>query len=453
MKNYLVPKISFLLLALLVFTQAQSDLAVTVTNQNLGLVHEVRRIDLKKGLNHYLLSDIPQQIDATSVLVESLQKSFTVLEQNYEYDLIDVNKVLNKSIDQQVWIEDPSLGNITGKLLTSNDKFLMLLDEQGQLQIIPRNDKQKVLLKDYANQQNQFITKPTLVWKIEAQRAGQHDLALTYLTRGLNWQADYVGKLSTDDRQLNIACWVTLRNSSGKAFKNTRLKLMAGELNLVRQPVRQRAVLEEYMIAKTTRKPRFAEKAFFEYHLYSLDRRTDLLNNQVKQIQLFPETNIKVEKKFVVSSYKPDAVEVKISFRNSKQNNLGIPFPAGKVRLYKEDGKDLEFIGEDAIKHTPRDEEILLTVGKAFDVVSERDVLKRERISKNAEKLSVEYKIRNHKKQDIVVEIIEYVPGYRENELLNSTVKPIETKANFFKFQLAVKANGKANLKMVYLTR
>ena len=146
MKSYLVPKISALLCLMAMWLMAQSDLAITVTNQNLGLVHETRQIDLKKGLNDYLLTDIPQQIDATSVLIESLKKSFLVLEQNYEYDLINVDKVLAKSIDQQIWVVDPALGKISGTLLASNGRYLMLLDEQQQLQIIPRNDKQKVLL-------------------------------------------------------------------------------------------------------------------------------------------------------------------------------------------------------------------------------------------------------------------------------------------------------------------
>ncbi len=450
MKSYLVPKISAMLCVMAVWLMAQSDLAITVTNQNLGLVHETRQINLKKGLNDYLLTDIPQQIDATSVLIESLKKSFSVLEQNYEYDLINVDKVLAKSIDQQIWVVDPALGKISGTLLASNASYLMLLDGQQQLQIIPRNDKQKVLLKNYARHKHQFITRPTLVWKVQAEKSGTHAVGLTYLTGGLDWYADYVGKLNADDSKLQLACWVTINNTSGKVYKNARLKLMAGDLNLVKKTRRRTVSFEDYLIAPTTRKQQFEEKAFFEYHLYTLQRKTTLLNNQVKQIQLFPETDVRVQKKFVVSSYQPDKVAVKIAFKNSKQNNLGIPFPAGMVRLYKEDQQDLEFIGEDQIKHTPKDEEILLNVGNAFDIVSERNVLKREKPSKQTEKLTVEYKIRNHKRQDVVVEVIEYLPSYREVELLSSSLKPIETRAKYFKFQLKVKANDESRLEMKY---
>ena len=260
MKNYLVPKINLVLLALVGWALAQSDLAVTVTNQNLGLVHEQRQIELKKGENNYFLTDIPERIDATSVLVESLQNSFIVLEQNYEYDLIDVGKVLEKSIDRQIWVEDPALGEISGKLLASNSEYLMLLDEQGQLQILPRNDKQKVLLKDYAQQKEQFITRPTLVWKVQAKKDGPHDLALTYLTRGLKWHADYVGKLSSDDQVLQLACWVTIENTSGKAYKNARLKLMAGELNIVKDMLKRRTRVTSVITADMSQRPQFQEK-------------------------------------------------------------------------------------------------------------------------------------------------------------------------------------------------
>ncbi len=450
MKNYLVLKSSLWLLIVLGFTLAQNDLAVTVTNQNLALVHESRQIVLQKGLNTYYLTDIPQLIDATSVLVESPRNDFWVLEQNFEYDLIDVNKVLQKSIDQPIWVEDPALGKISGTLLATNPDYLMLLDEQGQLQILPRNDKQKVLLKGYAQHKNQFITRPTLVWQVNAQKAGKHELKLSYLTSGLSWVANYIGKLNKSDTKIQLACWVTINNTSGKMYKDARLKLIAGDLNLLSRGYRPAKRRTGVMADMAIQMP-FKEKAFFEYHLYTLQRKTTLLNNQVKQIQLFPETEVKVKKKFVVTSREPQKVNVKISFKNDKQNNLGFPFPAGTVRLYKEDQKDLEFIGEDHINHTPKDEEILLTVGKAFDIVSERNVLKRERPQKNTQKLTVEYKIRNHKNKDVQVEIIEYVSPYYQAELISSTVKPIETKANFFKFQITVKAGKENSLLIKYL--
>ncbi len=451
MKNFLALKSSLLLLFSVTWALAQSDLSVTVTNQNLGLVHEKRQIQLQKGVNTYPLTDIPQQIEPTSVLVESPDHSFVVLEQNYEYDLISVSKVLQKSIDQQIWIEDPALGNLSGKLLAASSNYLMLLDDSGTLQFVPLNDKQKVLIKNYTDRQEPFITRPTLVWKVQTNKSGQHPLVMTYLTRGLNWHADYVGKLSQNDQRLHLACWVTIENNSGKVYKNARLKLMAGELNVIKQAFARKS--RARLLAESTGAPQFKEKAFFEYHLYTLQRQTTLLNNQIKQIQLFPETEVKVQKKYVVTSFEPNEVQVTISFKNSKQNNLGIPFPAGRVRLYKQDQQDLEFIGEDQISHTPQNEEISLKVGKAFDIVSERSVLKRERIEKQAKKITVEYTIRNHKKQDIVVEVVEHVPTYYENELLSSSVKPIETKADYFKFRVTVKANAEAKLNLVYLTQ
>ncbi len=449
MKNYLVASISLVfLLATLLF--AQNDLAITVSNQDIGLVRELRKIELKKGRNAYLLTDIPERIDPTSVLVESKDGSFQVLEQNFEYDLINVSKVLNKSIDRKIWLEDPSMGRIEGQLLAFSSSYLMLLDEENHLQIIPRNDRQRVLLKEYKAQENEFLTRPTLVWQVEAERSGAHAFALSYLTYGLSWHANYVGKINQNDDRMNLACWVTVKNKSGKSYRNARLKLMAGNLNLVRQKL-------EYspnaisLQKRTTKRPRIQEKEFFEYHLYTLQGKTTLLQNQVKQIQLFARTDVKVQKKYQVSSYNPQEVTVKLVIKNTKKNKLGIPFPKGKFRLYKQDGKDLEFIGEDAIDHTPRNEEIKLTIGKAFDIVANREILKTERPTNRKQKLNVQYTIKNHKKQDIEVEVLEYLPGYSEKQLLSSTLKPVEVKDRYYKFRVPVKAQSKTQLTIKYL--
>ncbi|NOX89436.1 MAG: DUF4139 domain-containing protein [Calditrichaeota bacterium] len=450
MRNYSVNNLFWAVLFLTASLFAQNDLSLTVTNSDMGLVRESRVIDLQKGKQSYLLTDIPEKIDPTSVLIESKNNSFIVLEQNFEYDLISVDKVLEKSVDQKIWLVDPEQGMLSGRLLSGSDKYLMLLDDEGNLQIIPKNDRQKVILKDYASQKEKFITKPTLVWKVEAQKAGKHSLTLSYLTRGLNWRADYVGKLSADDKTVQLACWVTINNQSGKVYNNARLKLMAGDLHLIKEYPRKTRPRRNEVMALTIPK-RFEEKAFFEYYLYTLQGKTTLLNNQVKQIQLFPETRISVKKKYIVNSYNPNEVTVKITFKNLKKNNLGIALPAGKVRIYKEDQKELEFIGEDRIKHTPRDEEVKLTIGKAFDLVSERNRVKTERVSKTSEKRVIEYRLRNHKKQDVTIEVIENIPAYKETKLISSNIKPKEVKAGFLKFEVLVKAGQETRLEIEYL--
>jgi len=428
---------------------AQSNVTITVTNSNMGLVREDRSLDMQKGVHTVNLVDIPSQIIAASVLIESPGRSFTVLEQNYEYDLIDVGKILKKTQGAQILVAHPDQGTVTGKLLSASSANLMLLDSEDNLQIIPRSKDQKIYLKEYSKRKNPFIIKPTLVWKVNTAKSGRQKALISYLSRGLNWQADYVGKLNDDDTRLTLACWVTVNNTSGKSFKDTRLKLMAGDLNILKKKERGRQMMAvEAMAAK----PAFEEKAFFEYHLYTMDRPTDLGNNQVKQIQLFPETSSQVKKTYQVNSHNAAEVWVNVSFENSTKNNLGIPLPAGDIRLYKTDDKDLEFIGENKLKHTPKDEKIDIRVGKAFDVVSERQVLKSTRPSKRSRQQRVEYKIRNHKDKSIDVEIIETLNAYQETKLIDSSIEPVETRSDRFKFIVPVKANRESTLTMEYIT-
>ncbi len=451
MKNFLLNKLFLIVLFGTALLHAQSKISITVTNSNLGLIKEERQIPLQKGVQTFLLTDIPEEIVPTSVLIENKKQTFNVLEQNYEYDLISTDKVLQKSLNQIIWLQDPNYGLQKGTLLSNSDGYLMLLDDKGSLQIIPKNDKQKVILEGYAQKSDQFITRPTLRWKVDAESGGNHKFTLSYLTRGLQWRADYVGKLNATDNSLKLACWVTVNNKSGKVYRNARLRLMAGTLHQARRRTPAGFGEVRTMMAKAA--PRFKEKAFFEYHLYTLNGTTTLKDNQVKQIRLFSETPVGVQKKYQVTSKQPKQVIVKIVFKNSKQNHLGLPLPGGKVRIYKDDGKEMEFVGEDRIDHTPKDEKVQLTIGNAFDIVSERSQLKTERIGKAAIKKTIEYKIRNHKDRDVKVEIIEYVPIYREAELLSSDVKPVEVKANYFKFEVPVKANKESTLKMEYLLK
>jgi len=432
-------------------TIVAENLAITVTNSNVALVRETRELVLDKGIQQFNLVDIPTEIQPSSVLVESKKKSFSVLEQNYEYDLVGVSKVLKKSLNQNIRLIHPELGDLSGKLISVSSQYLMLLDDQKQMQIIPRSDELKISLKDYADKNKGFITRPTLVWQVQANSGGRHHAQISYLTGGLNWNADYVGRLSDDEKILTLASWVTIENNSGKTYTDARLKLMAGDLNLVKtgrgQQRMKGQVMEMYAAA-----PSFSEKAFFEYHLYSLNRITTLANNQVKQIQLFPETSTIITKKYIVDSQKGNEVNVMVSFKNSKENQLGFALPGGKIRLYKADGKDMEFIGEDKIEHTPENEELKITVGQAFDVVAERIVVKTERPTKRSRRQVVEYILRNHKKNNIDVEIVERLSSNRQNELVQSDIEPFKKQADRFSFKVTLKAKGEYKLKMEYVT-
>ena len=451
MKNLIKGTAVFFLLIVpdsLLFAQ---DVAITVTNSNIALVKEVRRMSLQKGVHNINLVDIPSAIRPASVLVESKNKAFDVLEQNYEYDLINVSKVLEKSLGQQIWVVHPELGNKSGKLLSAASNNLILLDDEGALQIIPRSEEQRIYLKDYSKQKKTFITRPTLVWKINSRQKGEQALQISYLTGGMDWHADYVGRLNDTDNKLTLACWVTIDNRSGKTFNKARLKLLAGDIQLVR-PQRERRYGTTQVMEMAAKAPAFTEKEFFEYHLYTLQRKTDLKNNQSKQIQLFPETESSVKKIYRIDSNRGDKVRVLLSFKNSQKNNLGIPLPAGDIRLYKSDGDDLEFVGADKIDHTPKDEKLEVTLGSAFDIVAERSTIRSTKPTKRSRSQTIEYKIRNHKKEAVQVEVLQRLSAYQENKLLNSSHKVLEKKANYFKFKVAIKADGEATLRYEYIT-
>ena len=435
-----------LLFAAFLFGQQQT--AITVTNSNLALVKEERVLNVKSGVQTINLTDVPSGIQPTSVLVESKNNAFRVLEQNYEYDLINVQKVLNKFIDRQIVLFNPQQGETSGKLLAVSSGNIMLLDDEGHLQIVPKNDKMRVVLKDFSLAGSNFLTRPTLVWRVEGKKAGQQPAQITYLTNGLNWNADYVGKLNKDDTRMTLAGWVTINNQSGKFYKNARIKLMAGQLHL--PPKRRRAIAKTALRAMAAES--FTEKEFFEYHLYTLQWPTDLKNNQVKQIQFFPETRTPIKKVFRVDPYMGQGVHVILSFKNSKQNNLGMALPAGTIRLYKEDGKDLEFIGEDRIDHTPKDEEINIRVGKAFDLIAERREVKTKKITSRSQERTIKFLIRNHKKETVSVEVLERINSSQENKLISSNIKPAEIRADYFKFLVTVAPNKEQELNIVYNT-
>jgi hypothetical protein len=418
----------------------------------MGLIREKRELTLTKGVQDYNLTDIPSGIIPSSVLIESTKKSFDVLEQNYEYDLINSDKTLAKSLDKEIWVISAEDKPISGHLLSFSATNIMLLDENNQLTILNRNDKQRILLKDFGKDNKKFITKPTLVWKLNAVKKGKHQTHISYLSEGLKWRADYVALLNSDT-EIKLASWVTVTNNSGKAYKNAKLKLMAGEMNIVPQNNPRYGVKAALPVGiMMDGNSGFNEKSFFEYHLYSLQRKTDIGNNQIKQIQLFPETVTNIKQKYRIHSNQPDKVEVLVVLDNSKNNNLGIALPAGIVRLYKKDGDELEFIGEDRIKHTPKDEKVEIKIGKVFDITSKRVILSTERPSKRSMFQKIQYKIKNHKNNAVDIEVFEIIDSYQQVKLNNSSVKLTKKTANYLKFTIHIKANSEKELHIDYTT-
>ncbi len=402
---------------------AQTAVEVTVYNSNIGLVKDQREIKLDKGLQELQFMDVASQIIPTSVSIKSLtqQGGFNIIEQNYEYDLISPQRLLNKYVGKEV------------KLYTKNpftDK-----EEIVSAKIISNNEGNPVFQigKDitfghsgriiFPEIPENLISKPTLIWLIYNQLKGDQKMEVRYLTNGINWRASYVMVLNEKDDKADLSGWVTIDNKSGTTYKNSRLKLVAGDINRVEesQPRRDRMLL---MAPSTEAKAQFAEQEFFEYHIYTLGRPTDLKDNQTKQISLMDANNIPVKKEFVFygSQYyyrgkhseiaSNQKVPVFIELSNKKENNLGIPLPKGIIRVYKYDhDKSLQLVGENTIDHTPKDEKIRIKLGDAFDVVASKKQADWQKITEKLYEAAFEISIRNHKKEDIVVKVIEPIPG------------------------------------------
>lgn len=393
------------------------EVSLTIYNDNLALVHEFRILDYKKGLSEYDFTGIPSRIIPTSVHFRA--DGISVLEQNYEYDLASTDKISQKFIGEVIRVFTESGEMYEGVLQPSDSRGTILIDSEGKVQVV-RSDK--IIHTEFPRMPENFLTKPTLVWQLESVKSGKNKSEISYLTEGMNWHAEYVAV--TGREKLGFTGWVSIENNSGMEFTDAKLKLMAGEIH--------RAGRRDYMdnIVTMAEAPRavggakqFEEKSFFEYHLYTLQRPATLKNYQIKQISLFPEAFAAFEQEYIFEAGRRSGagnVQVFLKFKNSKKTGLGMPLPAGKIRVYQQDDDgSQEFIGEDWIKHTPRDEEVRIQVGEAFDIVGEKTTIDSRRISNQITEMDFEISLRNRK--DEAVDVIVKEMFYGDWKILNST--------------------------------
>ena len=442
----------FLLITIFVWISIISNLLgdenyVTVYNDNLGLIKQIRTVDINKNQLPLRFTDVAAQLIPTSVHLRSLSgnKDFRVLEQNFEYDLISSDKILQKYIDHPVEIIKESGEIIKGNLLSKQGNSLVLKTDDG-IKILAWNDKMSINVKELPEG---LITRPTLIWDLAGVKEGKEKLEVSYLSSGMNWHAEYVGVLNETGSKINLDAWVSIDNKCGATFKNAHLKLVAGEVH--RAPSRRKRgyMVDELEVAVAGRGvSEFVEREFFEYHIYDLDRLTTIKNNQIKQIALFPPTEVNSVKKFYYNGQRdPKRVEVKVLFKNEKKAGLGMPLPAGIFRIYQKDKQSLEFAGEDRIDHTPLNEEVKITVGKSFDLIGERKVVDRKKISKTSEKQAIEIELRNNKQKEDVVIIVEESLYYRDWEIEDNNFPFTKKTANVIEFNIPVKANTKTVLR------
>ena len=442
--------------------QDQQSLSLTIYNSNLGLVKDVRKILLNTGLSELKFMDVAAQINPATVSIKSLTNpnQFAVQEQNYEYDLLNPQKLLDKYVGKEVTLV--RLVNENNTTVERTVKAKLLSNNSGQPVWQLDGDVVTGMHPDrfiFPQLPENLIAQPTLVWRLENTGSRNQTLEASYLTGGITWKADYVLSLSSDEKAADLNGWVTVDNRSGTGYRNASLQLVAGELNRVREMTD--AVMEmraQSGRAEMAKAPQFAEESLFEYHLYTLDRKTTLKDNQTKQINLLSGTGATIKKEYVVNGKSfyyhnrqspgtplKDQVETFIELKNSKENNLGLPLPKGVLRVYKTDSRGgQQLIGEDQIDHTPKDETVRVKLGNAFDIIAERNQTDFQVISDRVFEMAFSVTLRNHKDQLVTIVVNEPIGG--DWRILQSSHEHEKTAAFAARFHVPVEQNGEAKL-------
>jgi hypothetical protein len=427
----------------------RSSVAVTVYNVDLALVREVRSLEVTRaGVATLRFMDVPSAINPRTVHLKSLSGpgALTILEQNYEYDLISPDKLMEKYVGREVEIVEQA-----DDLTTRTSRATLLSVHGGPVyrvgDRIVLGQTGKVTLPDIPPD---LVSRPTLVWTLSAPKPGRQTVEASYLTDRMNWSADYVAVVDADDRLADVTGWVTVENRSGAAFENATLKLVAGDVRRIAPPVSGIDVYKRAPVVMAAEAaPQFEQEAFFEYHLYTLDRPTTLKDNQTKQLSLFQAAGVPLTKRLLLVGQpyffrgqhgtleQSRKVSVILEIKNEKAGGLGIPLPKGTVRVYKKDRAGAEqFIGEDAIDHTPKDETLRLKVGEAFDVVADRVQTEYRALSPRQSESAFRISIRNRKDEDVTVTVREPVGG--DWTLLESSHPGLKKDAGTLEFEVRV---------------
>ncbi|HUV35517.1 MAG TPA: DUF4139 domain-containing protein [Patescibacteria group bacterium] len=437
----------------------RKHISVTIYNVNLGLVRESRVLSLPGGVVRLEFRDVASRIDPTSVKVRVLGglKEFGLLEQNYEFDLMSPEKLMEKYVgrDIELVVSHPQTGEETSlraELLSMNGGPIYRIGDEIHI-----GHPGRVVLPGIPEN---LIPRPTLVWTVKA-RSGTGEVETTYLTSGMSWKADYVAELGPRDETMDLIGWVTLTNTSGAGYEDARIKLVAGDVRRVEtapvESIRKSRMLYAADMA-------VEEEPFFEYHLYTLPGPTTLKDNQTKQVEFLAARGVELAKEYVLppraGRFQPlsrlgeiekEHVIVTIRFHNDEAKGLGVPLPAGTFRFYKRDSEgELHFVGENRIDHVPRGEELALEVGKAFDILAERvetdfQIIRQEKIYEHGYTVT----LRNAKDEAVTVKVLEDIFG--DWEVLESSHTWTKEAANRLSFTVPVPKDGEA--KLVYRVR
>ncbi|PID81010.1 DUF4139 domain-containing protein [bacterium DOLJORAL78_65_58] len=446
-------------------TTAKEDrmsVAVTIYNNNLALIKDRRQLDLDKGVQTLDFREVSGEIRPETALLKA--DNLTVLEQNFEFDLLMPSALLEKYVGREVTVirTHPTTGQETrqkARILSATNGVVLEIDGTIETGVPGRIV--------YPDVPENLRDKPTLTMLVDSGTSRAQEVELSYLSGGLGWKADYVAELNEKDTMLDIRGWVTLTNTSGAAYENALLQLVAGEVNQVRNDQRFQSLMLEESVMKASAGSGMEEEELFAYHLYTLDRPTTIKNNQKKQVALMSAQNVPCRKELVLEGggyyYSSKVGEigkklnptVYVEIRNREKDNLGMPLPAGVVRVYKEDSSGrVQFVGEDRIAHTPRNETMRLLLGEAFDVTADRIQTDFRKIQGNSRKdyiyeSSYSIELKNGGSQDVEVKIVEPVPG--DWEILRESHKYKKSSSNTATWVVKVPADG--STKLTYTVR
>ena len=437
----------------------QQALSLTVYNSNVALVRDVRSVRLPAGNLEFHFADVASQIEPATVRIVSLTdpRQLKVLEQNYRYDLLSPQKLLDHYVGKEVTLVRRVTENNSTKEVSM--KARLLSDNSGLIWQVGNEIVTGIPTDHYifpALPPNLY-SKPTLVWLLANREAGEQKLEADYITKSVNWTADYVLTLPARTMVADLSSWVTVSNNSGVNFRNAQLQLVAGQVHQAVQRISPMAGGMMALEAKAVA-PGISQEGLSEYHLYTIQRPVTLPNDSSKQIAFVRASGIKVQKTYEITGqpyyfYSPyqggqpakEAVEAHLKFKNSENNALGVPLPAGVVRVYQADSKGrMQFVGEDRIPHTPKDEKLNLYIGNAFDVTAERKQTDFQRLSNDVYETAFQITIRNHKKEPITVEVNEPLTG--QWTVLQSNYKYEKTSAFAIRFAVPVAAEGQSVL-------
>lgn len=442
-------------------TDARKSLNVTVYNEDLALVSDTRNVSFFRGQNNVVFKNVSRQIRPETAVLKG--SDIRVMEQNFNFDLLSRETLLQKYLDKtiQVVSTNPATGAETTEdatVLSSDFGLILKIGDR-----IETDYKGRLIFPDIPTN---LRDKPTLVLNVFSQDQAEKNVTLDYLTSGLSWQANYVAELNDAEDSLNLNGWVTLTNTSGVDYDDADINFVAGKLNIVRPVARPRmmyAAKAAMMDAAVKNEAGMAEEALMDYHLYSLGRKTSILSNQTKQLALLSTPPVKAAKEYRCENLVPQyaqtrnmpefesqSAKVYLTFKNDADSGLGKPLPAGTIRVYKKDKKGHSlFVGEDSIRHTPRNEDIRLALGEAFDVTVSGKQTKRYDITDKIFEITYEMTFKNGKDSPVTVQYYQNAPA--SWTVLTSTIEYSKPDANRLLWKVPVAGGGKTTL--VYSVR